>query len=42
MLEDILEYADTENYEFEFFQKKLRLQNLEAPIDYLRSYSKGR
>ena len=30
MLEDILEYADTENYEFEFFQKKLRLQNLEA------------
>lgn len=22
MLEDILEYADTENYEFEFFQKK--------------------
>ena len=30
MLEDILEYAGTENYEFEFFQKKLRLQNLEA------------
>ena len=30
MLEDILEYASTEKYEFEFFQKKLRLQNLEA------------
>ncbi len=30
MMEDILEYADTEKYEFEFFQKKLRLQNLEA------------
>lgn len=30
MLEDILEYAGTENYEFEFFQKKLRLQNLDA------------
>ena len=29
MLEDILEYADTENYEFEFFQKKLRLQRLQ-------------
>lgn len=30
ILEDILEYASTEKYEFEFFQKKLRLQNLEA------------
>ncbi|WP_253288368.1 IS1096 element passenger TnpR family protein [Blautia sp. MSJ-19] len=30
MLEDILEYTGTEKYEFEFFQKKLRLQNLDA------------
>ena len=33
ILEDVLEYAETQNYEFEFFQKKIRLQNLEAQDD---------
>ena len=33
ILEDVLEYSKTQNYEFEFFQKKIRLQNLEAQDD---------
>ena len=30
MLEDILEYADTENYEFEFSEENSDCKNLEA------------
>ena len=33
MLEIILEYTESDKYEFEFFQKKMRLQNLEAQSD---------